>query len=267
MKELSIGNSVTSIEKNAFSYCGLKNVIFPNSITSIGNKAFYGCGLSVVSFNSDGVIKLGESAFYDNSITEIYCNATQPPVSEDFEVFSNSVYTDAILYVPEESVASYYNATPWSKFYNINFFNFSGNLEIDTNDGTAENTIYTVGSKIQMYLKAPEYDYTYLSATWSSSDSSVATVDENGVVTIVGEGSATITATFEDGRKASVVINASEKNDENWVDEIIVYAEPDVVVYNLNGVCVYKGPKNEMTLRKGIYIIIENNKSKKVVIP
>ena len=34
---------------------------------------------------------------------------------------------------------------------------------------------------------------------WSSSDESIATVDENGIITAVGEGSVTITATSEDG--------------------------------------------------------------------
>ncbi len=46
------------------------------------------------------------------------------------------------------------------------------------------------------------------SLTWSSSKSSVATVDENGRVTVVANGTATITATAKDGsgRKASCVI-------------------------------------------------------------
>lgn len=51
--------------------------------------------------------------------------------------------------------------------------------------------------------------------TWSSSDESVAKVDENGNVTITGEGSAVITATFG-GASAQLVVNGSgddEKKD------------------------------------------------------
>lgn len=42
--------------------------------------------------------------------------------------------------------------------------------------------------------------------TWSSSDDSIASVDENGNITVLGEGSAVITATFA-GVSASVTIN------------------------------------------------------------
>lgn len=40
----TIPNSVTTIERGAFSYCdSLTNINIPNSVTTIGNQAFYGC--------------------------------------------------------------------------------------------------------------------------------------------------------------------------------------------------------------------------------
>ena len=48
--------------------------------------------------------------------------------------------------------------------------------------------------------------------TWSTSDSSVATVDENGKVTGVGEGSATITATDKDGNKQTVTVTVTDNS-------------------------------------------------------
>ena len=48
--------------------------------------------------------------------------------------------------------------------------------------------------------------------TWSTSDSSVATVDQNGKVTGVGEGKATITATDEDGNKQTVTVTVTDNS-------------------------------------------------------
>ena len=45
--------------------------------------------------------------------------------------------------------------------------------------------------------------------TWASSDEAVATVDENGTVTAVAKGLATITATLENGQSAQCVVNCS----------------------------------------------------------
>ncbi len=51
LKEVTIGNSVTSIGSSAFSHCsGLTSVTIPNSVTSIGSWAFDGCtGLTEVN--------------------------------------------------------------------------------------------------------------------------------------------------------------------------------------------------------------------------
>ena len=48
--------------------------------------------------------------------------------------------------------------------------------------------------------------------TWTSSDTSVATVDSNGVVTAVGDGTAVITATAPNGKCVSCTVNVGEKS-------------------------------------------------------
>ena len=65
---VTIPNSVTSIEDEAFSSCsGLTSVTIPNSVTSIGSYAFYYCsGLTSVTI-PNSVTYIGSYVFYDCS--------------------------------------------------------------------------------------------------------------------------------------------------------------------------------------------------------
>ena len=62
----------------------------------------------------------------------------------------------------------------------------------------SELALYTGGSATLTATVQPE-DATNKAVNWTSSDSAVATVDQNGVVTAVAHGTATITVTTEDG--------------------------------------------------------------------
>ena len=66
----------------------------------------------------------------------------------------------------------------------------------------SELALYTGGSATLTATVQPE-DATNKAVTWTSSDSAVATVDQNGVVTALARGTAVITATAADGRGAS----------------------------------------------------------------
>lgn len=64
---------------------------------------------------------------------------------------------------------------------------------------TPDKTTLNVGEKQTLTATVLPAYATNKNVTWVSSDTSVATV-ENGVVTAVGKGTATITVTTEDGR-------------------------------------------------------------------
>ena len=70
-------------------------------------------------------------------------------------------------------------------------------ISVNRIDIVGENEI-AVGATMQLKANVYPVIATNRSLTWSSSDAAVATVDENGVVTGIGEGTAVITATSAD---------------------------------------------------------------------
>ena len=114
---VTIPNSVTSIEDEAFSYCsGLTSVTIPNSVTSIGAWAFADCsGLTSVSI-PNSVTSINQGAFYGCSgLTSIKCLATVPPSLDTFNLFSNIPDT-CTLSVPCGSLAAY-TASDWNTYF------------------------------------------------------------------------------------------------------------------------------------------------------
>lgn len=73
LTSITIPNSVTSIGNSAFSDCsGLTSVSIPNSVTSIGSDAFEGCSSLTSVIIPSGVTSIGNSAFYNcSSLTSV----------------------------------------------------------------------------------------------------------------------------------------------------------------------------------------------------
>ncbi|MDE6086104.1 MAG: Ig-like domain-containing protein, partial [Muribaculaceae bacterium] len=109
------------------------------------------------------------------------------------------------------------------------------------------------GDEIQLTATVLPDDATDKSVTWSSSDESVATVDENGLVTIIGIGSATITVSTNDGSELTASCHIYGVSGI----EAIIYQAGGADVYTVNGVLLKLHADNEYisTLARGVYII------------
>ena len=197
LTSIEIGNSVTSIGNNAFAYCeSLTSIEIPNSVTSIGDGAFYRCsGLtSVVIGNS--VTSIGNEAFIGcTSLTEITCWATIPPTIELYTF--PKCYAD--LYVSAGCMSAYQSAKYWKNF------NITELPPILSNSITLDkyNANMKVGETITLNATILPENVTNKTVEWTSSDETIVVVDENGVVTAIAVGEATITATTVDGSNLS----------------------------------------------------------------
>ena len=92
----------------------------------------------------------------------------------------------------------------------------------------SEMTLYTDGRTGELNATVSPSNATNKNVTWKSSDPSVATVDENGVVAPVSAGTATITVTTVDGsHTATCTVTVEDVVPER------IYVEPDKTVYEI----------------------------------
>ena len=119
-KNTVIPNGVTSIGNYAFRDCtGLTSITIPNSVTSIENYAFYGCSSLTNITIPNSVTSIGYKAFDGcTGLTSIYLLSIVPP-SISSNSFSNTQYKNAVLYVPQGTLATYQVADNWKNFTNI----------------------------------------------------------------------------------------------------------------------------------------------------
>lgn len=115
LTSLTIGNSVTTISGSAFSYCiGLTSVTIPNSVRNIGEYAFQTCSNLTSVTILDSVTSIGSSAFrYCSRLASVTVLAATPPTLGS-SVFNNT--NNCPIYVPSASVDVYKSATNWSTY-------------------------------------------------------------------------------------------------------------------------------------------------------
>ncbi|MDE6693876.1 MAG: hypothetical protein K2K05_10870, partial [Muribaculaceae bacterium] len=78
----------------------------PNSVTTIRTDAFRSC----------------------TSLTSVFYN-TMEPIKVYTSIFDSGTYSDATLYVPESAVETFKKTQPWSKFRNIQAYDFISGIE------------------------------------------------------------------------------------------------------------------------------------------
>ena len=238
---ITIPESVTSIEGWAFSGCSsLTSITIPESVTSIGGHAFYNCSSLTYITIPNGVFSIESYAFYGCSslativlpksvgyigyevfvncsdLTDVYCYAESVPETTA-GVFNGSYPEYATLHVPANALESYRAISPWN-----NFGSFM-ELDADITSITLSESSATLTMEETLALTiitTPENADKNL-FSWNSSNPSVATVDNAGIILAIARGTTTVTVTANDGSGLSascevIVVGNVVKIDGVW---------------------------------------------------
>ena len=207
LTSITIPNNVTSIGVATFSYCSsLTSITIPQSVTSIGSDAFIGCtNLGSITI-PNSVTSIGDYAFADcPKIADITCYAENIP-NTGSDSFRRSNISFATLHVPYGFIDVYKTSSPWSGFGRIVAIGIPA-----TGISLSQNTLSfnAINQTATLRASVTPSNATYKEVTWTSSNTSVATVSSSGVVTAKGNGTAVITAKTTDGTNLTATCNVT----------------------------------------------------------
>ena len=171
---------VNAIDNNAFEGCSnLKKVKIPRSMKTIRTKAFYNC----------------------SGLESVYSFAEIPPVIESRNCFTS--YNTAILYVPYQYLDIYKNTNYWKDFYDIYGVDAEDHVLVEAITLNESSLSLVVNQTLQLTATVYPGFAANKTVTWESSDTAVAIVDHDGLVTARTAGTATIKAITTDGSNLS----------------------------------------------------------------
>ena len=219
---VTIPNSVRTIGDHAFASCtGLQSIVIPNSVESMGRCVFHTCSSLTSAVVGNSVPVIDEYCFqYCHSLSEVVIGASveflaikaffdcpnlrtvtslaiTPPAMNASYSLSNEAYQYATLCVPGSAMDAYKADTNWGRFRTFVNITMASSLTLDCTSLSLKS-----GAQHQFVAAVMPADASP-AVRWATNDTEVAVVDQNGMVTAVGAGQATITATTLDGTEIS----------------------------------------------------------------
>ena len=207
VSSITIGSSVETIGDYSFLNCsGVSSLVIPNNVKRIGIQSFGRCYALRSVIIGSGVNYIGPYNFQESGDLTTITFLCHSFTSDDYGNWSSNTYYFSFLtdrttvYLPEGFTVQGDEITP----DNYNKTYYFGNAKIIMHPVTGVSLGITSLALIPdeaatlAAIIAPD-NATDKSVTWTSSDENAATVDENGEVTAVAPGTATITVTTADG--------------------------------------------------------------------
>ena len=204
--EYTIPDGVTTVCENAFFGCYIRTLTIPVSVIEIDDSAFENCD------SLKNVYYLGTRAQWKAVVigtkNEALTRATvhcidDPPCDHvwgEWEVVEEATYEKEGLERRACSRCNIEETRVIPKLVRVSAIELS----------ESEKTVF-VGDTFTITATVKPEDAFNRTVTWSSSDPSIATVDENGTVTAIAKGEAIITAESADGVKAECKVTVEKK--------------------------------------------------------
>ena len=287
LSSVTLGSSVATIGDNAFSGCTeLTKITLSPSIETIGESAFAGnTKLTTISMGH-GVTKIGANAFMNCPAKTVAITAQKPPVAPNntFSDYSGDLYVQD---PGDRSILDLYSDSYycWERFNGIGMvvatrlINDSGDIPVKGEPGT----------KFQLSARIEPDNVTLPKIFWRSTNPLIATVDENGWVTIQDpdaypeETVQTLSTTYGASSNECKIIaetmyangpalEFTVQSDNSAIDEVIadgpvanngIDYEAPYEVYNMQGMFMGNSVDN---LAKGFYIVRQGQVAKKIAV-
>lgn len=256
--DVEIADYEEKLDDYEFYMCiALKKLKVGNGVKSIGKWAFSGdYSLEYYSAGSR-VESIGAEAFSDcTGVTEFYSYSILPPVcgEQSLDDINKWICT---LYVPAQSSDEYMAATQWKDFFHIVEMEAPEVAEIRLDKTEAS---IKVGETLQLNATVLPAEASGAVLSWTSSDESIATVSETGLVTAVSSGTTTITVCSGNITGTCAVVVSEHSGIEDILTDKSVY----VKIFNLKGILIYEGIFSEANLVPDYYIVVCDGKNIKV---
>ncbi len=186
------GDPVTRIGRHAFEDCSaLSTVVIGNSVSSIGYEAFLSCDLSNVSFGKQQLsFEELKSGYYQDK----YTSSNDPYLG-----FGDYFYDETGVKLTQSSqLCNHTYALTNGRLVQVAYTPVT-DISLDK-----QSLILRIDDTSKISVTISPNDSSNKSVLWKTSDSSIATVDQNGNVKGISEGKATITATSVDSGKTAL---------------------------------------------------------------